>query len=289
MPLTLRKLLINNLTPVEAPQITIAMPVYNGEDYVHLAIQSVLDQTYSDFELLIVDNCSTDGTLEVVKTFLDPRIRLFVNSTNLGMVGNWNRSIELATGEYIKFLSHDDLLDTTCLEEQIAGFLQYKQENIGIVTCKKRVINKIGKIVIPGLGLRGQSRLISGRVAIRKSIRSGRNIIGEPSVVLIKTSILKASGPFELPEYTPDIKMWFKILQKSNLYFIDKTLASYRISEQSTSSSISKSQGAQFVTLIHEIMKTDLTIVGKFNAKIGSSRSHLNSQLRRLITRISSS
>jgi glycosyltransferase involved in cell wall biosynthesis len=274
---------------MDVPQITVAMPVYNGEGYVHLAIQTVLDQTYSDFELLIVDNCSTDGTLEVVKAFSDPRIRLHVNSSNLGMVGNWNRSVELATGEYIKFLSHDDLLDPTCLEEQIAGFLQHKQENIGIVTCKKRVINQNGKNVMPGFGLRGQSRLISGRVAIRKSIRAGRNIIGEPSVVLIKTSALRESGLFELPEFTPDIKMWFKILQKSELYFIDKTLASYRISEKSTSSSVSKSQGAQFVTLIHEITKTDSTIIGKLNARIGSFRSHLNSQLRRLITRISSS
>ncbi len=274
---------------MDVPQITIAMPVYNGEGYVHLAIQSVLDQTYSDFELLIVDNCSTDGTLEVVKAFSDPRIRLHVNSTNLGMVGNWNRSVELATGEYIKFLSHDDLLNPTCLEEQISGFLQHKQENIGIVTCKKRVINQSGKNVMPGFGLRGESRIVSGSVAIQKSIRSGRNIIGEPSVVLLKTSVLKASGLFELPEFTPDIKMWFKILQKNDLYFIDKTLASYRISEQSTSSSVSKSQGAQSVTPIHEIMRTDLTIIGKFNAKIGSSRSHLNSQLRRLITRISSS
>ena len=273
---------------MESPQITVAMPVYNGEGFVRLAIQSVLDQTYSDFELLIVDNCSTDGTLDVVKTFSDPRIRLHINSTNLGMVGNWNRSVELATGEYIKFLSHDDLLDSTCLEEQITGFLNHKQENIGIVTCKKRVINEGGKKVMPGFGLRGQSRLISGRVAIRKSIRSGRNIIGEPSVVLIKTNALRASGPFELPEFTPDIKMWFKILQKNNLFFIDKTLASYRISEQSTSSSVSKSQGAQFVTLIHEIIKIDSTIVGRFNAKIGTLRSHLNSQLRRLITRISS-
>ena len=285
----MRPLHLNNLTPMDVPQITVAMPVYNGEGYVHLAIQTVLDQTYSDFELLIVDNCSTDGTLEVVKAFSDPRIRLHVNSSNLGMVGNWNRSVELATGEYIKFLSHDDLLDPTCLEEQIAGFLQHKQENIGIVTCKKRVINQNGKNIMPGFGLRGQSRLISGRVAIRKSIRAGRNIIGEPSVVLIKTSALRESGLFELPEFTPDIKMWFKILQKSELYFIDKTLASYRISEKSTSSSVSKSQGAQFVTLIHEITKTDSTIIGKLNARIGSFRSHLNSQLRRLITRISSS
>ena len=274
---------------MDVPQITVAMPVYNGEGYVHLAIQSVLDQTYSDFELLIVDNCSTDGTLEVIKAFSDPRIRLHVNSSNLGMVGNWNRSVELATGEYIKFLSHDDLLDTTCLEEQIAGFLQHKQENIGIVTCKKKVINKNGKKVMPGFGLRGQSRTISGSVAIRKSIRSGRNIIGEPSVVLINTSVLKASGPFELPEFTPDIKMWFKILRKKDLYFINKTLASYRISEQSTSSSVSKSQGAQFVALINEMMKTDSTIIGYLNAKIGVIRSHLNSQLRRLITKISSS
>ena len=83
--------------------------------------------------------------------------------------------------------------------------------------------------------------------------------------------------------------MWFKILQKNDLYFIDKTLASYRISEQSTSSSVSKSQGAQFVELIHEILETDSTIIGNLNAKIGVIRSHLNSQLRRLITRISSS
>jgi len=274
---------------MDVPQITVAMPVYNGEGYVHLAIQSVLDQTCSDFELLIVDNCSTDGTLDDVRKFSDPRIQLHINSTNLGMVGNWNRSVELATGKYIKFLSHDDLLDPTCLEEQLSGFLQHKQKNIGIVTCKKRVINQNGKTVMPGLGLRGQSRVISGRVAIQKSIRSGRNVIGEPSVVLIKTSVLKASGPFELPEFTPDIKMWFKILQKNDLYFIDKTLASYRISEQSTSSSVSKSQGAQFVELIHEIMRTDSTIIGNLNAKIGVIRSHLNSQLRRLITRISSS
>ena len=274
---------------MDVPQITVAMPVYNGEGYVHLAVQSVLDQTYSDFELLIVDNCSTDGTLEVVKAFSDPRIRLHINSSNLGMVGNWNRSVESATGEYIKFLSHDDLLDTTCLEEQIAGFMRHKQENIGIVTCKKKVINKDGKKVMPGFGLRGQSRTISGSVAIRKSIRSGRNIIGEPSVVLINTSVLKASGPFELPEFTPDIKMWFKILRKNDLYFINKTLASYRISEQSTSSSVSKSQGAQFVALINEMMKTDSTIIGYLNAKIGVIRSHLNSQLRRIITKISSS
>ena len=274
---------------MDVPQITVAMPVYNGEGYVHLAIQSVLDQTYSDFELLIVDNCSTDGTLEVVKAFSDPRIRLHVNTSNLGMVGNWNRSVELATGEYIKFLSHDDLLDTTCLEEQIAGFMRHKQENIGIVTCKKKIINKDGKKVMPGFGLRGQSRTISGSVAIRKSIRSGRNIIGEPSVVLINTNVLKASGPFELPEFTPDIKMWFKILQKKDLYFIDKTLASYRISEQSTSSSVSKAQGAQFVALINEMIKTDTTITGYLNAKIGVIRSHLNSQLRRIITKISSS
>lgn len=274
---------------MDVPQITVAMPVYNGEGYVHLAIQSVLDQTYSDFELLIVDNCSTDGTLEVVKAFSDPRIRLHVNSSNLGMVGNWNRSVELATGEYIKFLSHDDLLDTTCLEEQIAGFMRHKQENIGIVTCKKKIINKDGKKVMPGFGLRGQSKIISGSFAIRKSIRSGRDVIAEPSFVLINTSSLKASGPFELPEFTPDIKMWFKILQKKDLYFIDKTLASYRISEQSTSSSVSKSQGAQFVALINEMMKTDSTIIGYINAKIGVIRSHLDSQLRRIITKISSS
>jgi glycosyltransferase involved in cell wall biosynthesis len=268
------------------PQITVALPVYNGEQYIAIAVKSVLTQTFSDFELLILDNCSTDHTLEIIRTFSDPRIRLIVNPKNLGMIGNWNLAVSLATGKYIKILSHDDLLAPSCLAEQIDGFLKYPSQNIGIVTCKKRIINESGAVVMPGFGLFGLTRIINGRRTIKKSIRAGRNIIGEPSVVLLDTKLLRSSGDFEQPQFTPDIKMWFKILKQSNLLFVNKSLASYRISSTSTSTTVASTQGSQFVQLIHETIETDLITVGKLTQRVGLLRSHLNARIRKVILRI---
>jgi glycosyltransferase involved in cell wall biosynthesis len=266
------------------PQITVALPVYNGEQYIAIAIKSVLAQTFSDFELLILDNCSTDNTLDIIRTFSDPRIRLIVNPKNLGMIENWNLAVSLATGKYIKILSHDDLLAPSCLAEQINGFLRY--QNIGIVTCKKRIINESGVVVMPGFGLFGFTRIINGRRAIKKSMRAGRNIIGEPSVVLLDAKLLRASGDFEQPQFTPDIKMWFKMLKGSNILFLNKSLASYRISSSSTSSSVASTQGLQFAQLIHEVIGTDLIRVGKLTKRFGLLRSHLNARIRKVISRI---
>ncbi len=268
------------------PQITVALPVYNGEQYIALAIKSVLAQTFIDFELLILDNCSTDNTLDIIKTFNDPRIRLIINPKNLGMIGNWNLAVSLATGKYIKILSHDDLLAPGCLAEQINGFLKYQNQNIGIVTCKKRIINESGVVVMPGFGLFGFTRIINGRHAIKKSMRAGRNIIGEPSVVLLDAKILRASGDFEQPQFTPDIKMWFKMLTGSNLLFLNKSLASYRISSTSTSTSVASTQGSQFVQLINEVIGTDSIRVDKFTQRVGLLRSHLNARIRKVISGI---
>lgn len=268
------------------PQITVALPVYNGEQYIAVAIKSVLNQTFSDFELLILDNCSTDNTVNIIETFDDPRIRLIVNTKNLGMIGNWNLAVSLATGKYIKILSHDDLLTPSCLTEQINGFLTHQNQNISIVTCKKRIINETGVTVMPGFGIFGPTRVVNGRRAIKKTIRAGRNIIGEPSVVLLDTALLRSSGNFEQPQFTPDIKMWFKMLKISNLLFLNKNLASYRISSTSTSTSVASTQGLQFVQLIQEVVATDLISVGKLTVKTGILRSHLNARLRKVVSRI---
>ena len=268
------------------PQITVALPVYNGEQYIAVAIDSVLRQTYSDFELLILDNCSTDGTASVIRNFSDPRIRLITNTKNLGMIGNWNLAVSLATGKYIKILSHDDLLDPTCLAEQINGFLTYQNQNVGIVTCKKNIINEAGRTVMFGFGIFGPTRVIDGKRAIKKAIRAGRNIIGEPSIVLLDTALLRASGNFEQPQFTPDIKMWFKILRNTNLLFLNKNLASYRISTTSTSTSVASTQGSQFVELIEEVVAIDLISLGNLTTKTGILRSHLNARLRKVILRI---
>jgi len=101
------------------PRVSVCLPVYNGADYVADAIRSVLHQTWTDFELLVQDNCSTDTLPAVLDSFHDTRISMERNTANIGPVGNINRSIERSSGEYVHVVCHDDALAPTCLEEQV--------------------------------------------------------------------------------------------------------------------------------------------------------------------------
>ena len=99
------------------PTISVIVPMYNAEKFIKPALESVLTQTFSDFELILIDDCSTDRTLEIAKSFDDRRIRLIVNPKNLGNPGSArNVGLDHAKGEYVYFMDDDDLLLPNCLE-----------------------------------------------------------------------------------------------------------------------------------------------------------------------------
>jgi glycosyltransferase involved in cell wall biosynthesis len=104
------------------PRVSIGLPVYNGENYMEQAIDSVLAQTFTDFELIISDNASTDRTEEICQSYAarDSRIRYVRNETNLGATKNYNQTFELAQGEYFKWAAHDDLISPSFLERCVA-------------------------------------------------------------------------------------------------------------------------------------------------------------------------
>lgn len=104
------------------PHVSIGLPVYNGENYLQEALDSLLEQTYTDFEIIISDNASTDRTAEICESFAvrDPRIRYFRNKENLGAGRNYNRVFELARGDYFKWAAHDDLCSPEFLEQCVA-------------------------------------------------------------------------------------------------------------------------------------------------------------------------
>jgi glycosyltransferase involved in cell wall biosynthesis len=91
-----------------SPRVTVVIPVYNREKYVGIAIDSILSQTFADFELLVIDDGSVDRSRDVVLAYNDPRIRLVCNNTNLGVSATRNKGIQLARGEYLAFLDSDD-------------------------------------------------------------------------------------------------------------------------------------------------------------------------------------
>lgn len=99
--------------------VSIVMPSYNSEKYIKDSIQSVLDQTYKNWELLIVDDCSTDRTVEIIKSFKDERIKFFQNDTNSGAAISRNKALREAKGKWIAFLDSDDIWASIKLEEQL--------------------------------------------------------------------------------------------------------------------------------------------------------------------------
>ena len=117
----------------DKPYVSVGLPVFNGEDYLEEALDSILAQTYSDFELIISDNASTDRTEEICRAYTvrDKRIRYFRNETNLGAAKNFNRVFELSSGEYFKWASYDDVLGPEFLSRCITVL----DQDSSIVLC----------------------------------------------------------------------------------------------------------------------------------------------------------
>jgi len=131
-----------------APKITIGIPTLNRRSYLMLALESALAQTYSNIEVIVSDNASTDDTLEYLAAITDPRLRVLRQSQNIGMVGNFNATLDAATGEFFLLLSDDDLLAPAAIERLSAPILQppatLSSAAIGIVWCNCTIIDSKG-------------------------------------------------------------------------------------------------------------------------------------------------
>jgi glycosyltransferase involved in cell wall biosynthesis len=209
------------------------MPTYNYGHFIDEAIQSALDQTYPDFELIIVDDMSTDNTDEVVEKYLsDERIRYYKNKVNLGLVENFNKCLSYAKGEYIKFLLADDKFEPRLLEKFVAIMEQYP--NVSLVTSNRDIFGSAAKKrVLPMVGLQ------EGKKVIFESLREGNgNWIGEPTTVMFRKSDLKI-GNFNADYYClVDWEMWLRLLTVGDCYIIPEILSHFRVHSNQASKKI---------------------------------------------------
>src|SRR5262245_20836545 len=104
------------------PQVSICIPTFNGAAWIGESVRSALEQRHDSFEVLVVDDHSTDATVEIARAVGDGRLRIHVNERRLGMVENWNECIRQARGDLIKFLFQDDMLRPDCLARMVALF-----------------------------------------------------------------------------------------------------------------------------------------------------------------------
>jgi glycosyltransferase involved in cell wall biosynthesis len=211
----------------QKPIVTVAIPSYNHGRYIEEAIKSVLKQGFENFELIIVDDGSSDGTREIISKYdrLDPRIKVHFNERNLGMARNWNRCLELARGRYIKLLHSDDLLfSKQALHKQVDALETYPT---AVMTCSARCVIDPQSRVIDTWGPIGKAGLYRGREMIRKCLTTNRNLIGEPTVVLFKRDSAQ-HGFDERYRQITDLEMWLRLLEHGDLIYLDEPLSAWR-------------------------------------------------------------
>jgi len=223
---------------MSVPKISVCIPTYNYARYLPETIESVLDQSFSDFELIIIDDCSSDDTAVVVGRYAerDRSIRFSVNAKNLGMVENWNLCLTRAKGEFIKYVFGDDLLSSRDALKKMVSVLE-ADSSISLVASSRDFIDTRSR------KLKSESRfrrngVFSGTDVINRCLKEQKNLIGEPTVVMFRKR--DAARGF-LPHYSQivDQEMWFFLLEQGNFAFLTESLISFRIHpEQQTTKNV---------------------------------------------------
>jgi glycosyltransferase involved in cell wall biosynthesis len=203
---------------MEGPLVSVVMTVYNGGTLLEIAMQSILDQTYRNFEFIIVNDCSTDQTESVVSSFSDPRIIYLRNERNLGIGPSRNKAYETVKGKYIATLDADDISEPHRLEKQV----EFLEKNPSTAICGTffQVIDGQGKpgkkFPLPIDGKRVRTRMLLGNCLCN-------------STIMIRTDVARAH-PFKLEfELAEDFELWYRISKFADLHNLPYYSCKYRV------------------------------------------------------------
>jgi glycosyltransferase involved in cell wall biosynthesis len=199
------------------PTITVLMPVYNGAMYLPEAIDSILQQTYEDFEFLIIDDGSMDQSVRIINSYDDPRIRLIKNEHNLGLVSTLNKGIDLAKGEFIARMDCDDISLPERFEKQMALMSQHPE--VGV--CGGWIEYFMGRVLVLKLPVSDEE--------IKRRLPSD-NPIAHPTVMM-RTKVIKNLQVYYNPGYShvEDYELWIRLAVVTCFANIPEVLLKYRI------------------------------------------------------------
>ena len=221
----------------ERELVSICIPAYNNAAYIGQTIESILNQTYTDIELIIVDDNSTDNTFEVISGYSekDSRVKVFKNEKNLGMSGNWNRCLELCSGEFIKLICADDLLLPESVEKEVSAFEEYP--DVVLVSSATKLVDLDGKN--KGFYKRYPSKKpIDGKKVVRRGFFN-KDYFGAPLANMYRKSVCMEVGGFDTNyTYILDYDLFVSIANKGQVYFIHEPLNMFRVRNDSNTGQV---------------------------------------------------
>ena len=225
---------------MNGPMVTVCIPVYNGYTFLERCLQAIVNQTYRNLEILVVDNQSTDDSAALLAAWArrDPRLRVVTNDSNIGLVPNRNRCIELAHGEWIKFMDVDDVLAPSAIER----LLEASNGSYRMAICRRLFfyegVDETQRALMEREVRRYEVReLLPGRTYItpeevaRLALEyRGRNFVGEPTAVMMHRSVFDEFGDFnEDLVQIPDLEYWLRVGLHTGIAYVDEPLSCFSI------------------------------------------------------------
>ena len=207
------------------PKVSVLVPVYNGEKFLAECLDSVLTQDFSDMEILIADDGSTDGSVALLERYAitDRRIRWWKNERNLGLIANFNHCLREAKGEYIKYVLQDDLLLSPTTVRRMVELLDQHPE-VSLVGSASQVLDENSQVT----EVRNYFKpaIMDGRQTIMRCLERA-NPIGEPSVVMFRRTQATRGFDEQLPQLL-DLDMWFHLLEQGRFAYLAEPLCAFR-------------------------------------------------------------
>ena len=217
------------------PLVSVCIPAYNNAPYIMETVNSILAQTYENIELIIVDDNSSDETLQIISSVIDPRLCIYHNDKNLGMSGNWNRCLSLCNGEFVKLICADDILHPQALEKEVQALMDHPEAVLAISDTKLIDLDGKGK----GHYRRyPSSGLTDGKRIARRGFFS-QNYFGAPLADTFRRSIAEQVGGFDpYFRYILDYDLFVSIACCGYVYVIHEDLNYFRVRKDSNTGEV---------------------------------------------------
>jgi glycosyltransferase involved in cell wall biosynthesis len=246
---------------IDEPLVSVCIPVFNGMPYLKDAIESVLNQTYGNIELIIVDNFSTDGSYELSKSYEKDGVLVYRNSHNIGQIGNWNECLLKSTGELIKLLPADDFLYSDAIAAQVNSFIG---SDIALTSSSRDIIDEHGKLLFNRTHKEMSKRNFSYQDIVKLAFKRATNVIGEPGAVMFKRAAALNAGFFDQNYgFTTDFEYWLRLSKFGNLFFSQKPLVVFRLNSNSESVALIKRQASDNIMLFKNLFEK-VDFINKF-------------------------
>lgn len=264
--------------------MSVCIPTHNGAEFISETIESVLNQSFQDFEIVVSDDESTDKTIEIVNRFADKRITKVNRLQRVGAESNWNSAVAMANGDFIKLLCQDDIIYENCLEVEVAALSSENNLDCSFCFHTRDLVTAGGKKIWDPIRSEFPNRKYSLCELLPRIVRSGGNPIGQSMAVTFRSDSLKRTGPFE-GEFVIDLDMWVKLLEVGKGLALGQVLSAFRVNRSSWGVKLSKKQYQMMYEFNLKVRARHPNIVTKFDSEIGRFKCFIRTFARRFFSR----